>query len=81
MYVKKKKKKKREIKNQEWEYLFVLDKFVKRVPQRLPTKKNDIYVSRKTKYFFLYKHAKKLLDEGYAFAFLFSLSFFLFSHL
>jgi hypothetical protein len=41
------------------------DKFVKRVPQRLPAKKNDIYVSRKTKYFFLHKRAKKLLDEGY----------------
>eukprot|EP00026_Physarum_polycephalum_P021333 Phypoly_transcript_24520.p1 GENE.Phypoly_transcript_24520~~Phypoly_transcript_24520.p1 ORF type:complete len:158 (+),score=25.02 Phypoly_transcript_24520:67-540(+) len=41
-----------------------LYKFVKRVPQRLPTKKNDIYVSRKTKYFFQYKRAKKLLDDG-----------------
>eukprot|EP00124_Ichthyophonus_hoferi_P004694 Ihof_evm4s550 gene=Ihof_evmTU4s550 len=37
----------------------------KRVPQRLPTRPNDIYVCRNTRYVAMVTRAQKLLDSGW----------------
>ncbi|KJE91975.1 hypothetical protein CAOG_03018 [Capsaspora owczarzaki ATCC 30864] len=39
---------------------------VKRAPQRLPTRPNDIYVTRSTHFDAQFARAQKLLDSGYS---------------